>query len=177
MVGGLCLLLPACGSGKVKKDDPSVTPVGKYKELLVGKWEADEKDAFIQGYEFASDNTLKMTVKGMKEPIPGKFSWSGDRELDIKYNPSPEVKKDYAAAAKAYKEPGQKRLAEGKLSGQIAAGVKKGLAAIPDEAPATETAKVILAETPVPVLIVTVKDRVINFHRAKQEGERRGTKG
>jgi hypothetical protein len=170
------LLLPACGPGQVKKDDPTITPVSKYKELLVGKWQSDENEAFIQGYEFASDNTLKMIVKGMEEPVPGKFSWSSDREMDLEYNRTPDVKKGYAAAARAYKQPTRKRLVEGKVSGQIAEGMKKRLDAIPDELPATETVKVILAETPQAVLIVTTKQRVLNFRRAKQEAERSRTK-
>jgi hypothetical protein len=165
LIGALCLLPGACAKREVKTDDVTITPVSKYKELLVGKWQNDNQEDIIQGYEFASDNTMKMTVKGMKEPVPGKFSWSGERELDITYNAGPDVKKGYVAAVNAYKEPLRKRV--GKGEGPIAAGMKKGMDAIPDNLRAKETIKVTLAEKPQEVLIVNAGGRQMAFRRSK----------
>jgi hypothetical protein len=159
----LGLLAVGCGSGEVKHD--YITPVSKYKELLPGRWEADDKDQVVQGYEFASDNTLKVTIKGMARPVPGKFSWSAEKELEIEYPAPEEVKQLYAAAVKAYKEPIRKLLASGK-AGKGAIGMKKGMDAIPDELPPRETIQVILGEKPRAVLIVTNNGITKTFTRA-----------
>src|SRR5437764_12186541 len=95
LAGGLGLLAAACGDGKSKVEKHPVTPVSKYGELLPGRWQGVDKDKYIQGYEFASDGTLKMTVKGMAEPVPGTFTLSDDRELRLERQATEGVKKSY----------------------------------------------------------------------------------
>jgi hypothetical protein len=163
VLGTLGLLAASCGSGTVRTDD--VTPVSKYKEMLVGKWDADLEDQFVQAYEFGPDNKLKVTVKGMKEPISGKYAWQGDRELELEYQAPEEVKKNFAAAIKAIKDP-KRKMAEG--GGPIGDAVKSSLDSIPDELPAKESVKVILSEKPHDLLIVTLeRGLTLNFNRAK----------
>jgi hypothetical protein len=166
LAGALGLLAVACGESKVNRDE--ITPVSEYPELIVGKWVNPDEDPFIQGLEFASDNTLKMTVKGIEEAIRGRYTWSADnnRELEIVYKASAEVKKKYAAAINAHKEPTRKLLTQ-KGNEKTAYGLQKSLEAIPDELPARETIKVILAEKPSPHLIVNYAARTRKYNRAK----------
>jgi hypothetical protein len=160
---GLGLLVAGCGSGTVRTDP--VTPVSKYKEMIVGKWEADTKEQLVQGYEFAPDGGLKVTFQGMAEAVPGKYSWVGDRALELEYQASAGAQKDYAAAVKAYKEPLRKTVEGG---GPIGDAVGKSLDMISDELPAKEKAKVILSEKPREMLIVTLeRGSTLNFNRAK----------
>ncbi len=167
LAGALGLLAGACAKAPVPKHE--VTPVSKYKELLSGRWQRAEKEPFLQGYEFGEDGKVKMTVQGLADSIEGKYTWSGDRELKIEYRASEEARKRFAAAVRAFKEPGQKLLAEGK-DGKAALGIQKSLESLPDELPASETVKVVLGEEPVPVLILTTpQGTTITFHRAKEE--------
>jgi hypothetical protein len=161
----LGLLITSCGSGTVKTDP--VVPVGKYKEMLVGKWVADTPNQLVQAYEFGPDDKFKMTVKGITGAIEGKYSWVGDRELELEYQASEAAKKEYVAAVQASKEP-LRKTAEG--GGPIGDAVKKSMDAIPDELPAKETVKVILSEKPHDLMIVTLeKGLTLNFDRAKKE--------
>jgi hypothetical protein len=163
VAGGLALLAASCGSGKVKTDD--ITPVSKYKEMLLGKWQADDEVQLVQAYEFGPDNKLTVTFKGMKEAIQGKYSWTGDRELELEYQATGEAEKGYAAVIKAHKEPQRKQAAGG---GPIGDAVRKSLDMIPDELPAKEKVKVILGEKPHELLIVTLEQGLtLNFVRPK----------
>jgi hypothetical protein len=163
VVGGLGLLAASCGSGAVRTDD--ITPVSKYKEMIVGKWEADGKGQLVQGYEFGPDDKLKVILKGMADSIPGTYTWTGDKELELKYQAPEEVKKQYAAAIKAHKRPSKELAAKG---GPFGDTVQKNLDAIPDELPAAEKVKVILGEKPHELLIVTPEGGVAQtFKRAK----------
>ena len=163
VVGGLGLLVASCGSGPARTDD--ITPVSKYKEMIVGKWEADGKGQLIQAYEFGPDDKLKVTLKGMTDSIPGTYAWSGDKELELKYQASDGLKKQYAAAIKAHKQPSQELAAKG---GPFGDTLQKNLDAIPDELPAAEKGKVILNEKPHELLLVTPAGGLaLNFKRAK----------
>ena len=166
LAGGLGLLAAACGSrGKIDQDD--VVPVGKYRELIVGHWQTTEEKNFIQGYEFARDGTLKMTLKGMADPVRARFTWTDDRQLEIEYQAPEAVKKRYAAAVKAYKEPTQKKLDEGKMDERAEHGLRMSLNTIPDELPARQKVGVILAEQPRELLLVSTEATRMTFKRAK----------
>jgi hypothetical protein len=159
--GGLCLLLASCGGKTLPPND--VTPVSKYRELIGGKWEADNDRQLVQTYEFGPEDKLTVTVKGMKEPIHGTYHWVGDKEVELEYQAPADQKKDYAAAIKARKQPDE-QMARGQ--GPIADAVRKSLEAIPDELPEKEKAKVILAEKPREVLIVeTERGMTLDFNR------------
>jgi hypothetical protein len=165
VAGGLGLLAVSCGSGSGGGKPNDVVPVSKYKEMIVGKWQADAETQLIQAYEFGPDDKVKVSVKGMKEPLTGRYSWAGDREVEFEYQAAEGVKKDYAAAVKAYKEPSLK-MAQG--GGPIGDAVKKSMDAISDELPAKEKVKVILGDKPHELLIVELGAGLTqNFTKAK----------
>jgi hypothetical protein len=138
LVGGLALLLGACG-GKSSQGPPPLN-----KQLLSGKWKNMAELSLVTGYEFAADGTLKMNVRGMDRPVPGRFTWGGDHNLDLKYEGSDDLKKAYQAAVKAYKDPVQERIKKGTLPERAGPAI---LAAVRDELPAEETFRVGLPES------------------------------
>ncbi len=141
LVASLALPLGACG-GKSTKG-----PAPLNKHLLTGKWKNSSEIQIIAGYEFAEDGTLKMNVRGMGRPVPGRFTWVGDRDLTVKYEGADEARKAYRAAAKAYKDEVQERVRKGELPGVVAPSVR-------DELPAEETFRVGIAE-PAHFLVLT----------------------
>jgi hypothetical protein len=164
VAGGLGLLLASCGNSGPARTD-TVTPVSKYKEMIVGKWEAEGGEQLVQVYEFAPDGKVKVTFKGMKEPVPGNYTWTGDRELTFEYQATEEAKKGFADSVKAYKEPMRKQAQGG---GPIGDAMKKSLDAMPDELPAKEKVTTILGDKPHDVLIITLQQGLtLNFNRAK----------
>jgi hypothetical protein len=164
VAGGLGLLAASCGNSGPARPN-AVTPVSKYKEMLVGKWEGDRDDQLVQVYEFAPDGKVKTTFKDMKEPVQGTYTWTADRELTFEYQVNEEAKKGFAAAVKAFKEP---RLKQAQAGGPIGDAIKKSIDAIPDELSAQEKDKVILSDQPHDVLIITLPQGLImNFRRAK----------
>jgi hypothetical protein len=141
LTGGLGLLITACGNPKV---DPG-RPVLK-KELLVGKWkvtEDNEETQYVQDCEFA-DGKLKMTVKGLKEPVPGTYSWADDYTLDVTFQANDDLKKAFKTAIQALKKP---RLAKiGDAKDHIPDSQRKSVEEIPNELPATQKYKVGITE-------------------------------
>src|SRR5262249_14495875 len=74
LTGSLGLLI-ACTV--TKPSDKGSAPVKK--ELLPGKWQATDDVAetqYVQAYEFTADGKAKMTVLGMADPLPAKYSWT-----------------------------------------------------------------------------------------------------
>jgi hypothetical protein len=139
LVGGLALLLGAC-SDKARHAPPPLN-----KDLLPGKWKNSSEAQFIAGYEFTEDGKLKMTVRGMKEPVPGRYTWSGERTLDLEYRAPAKVRKAYRAAAKAYKDDVKERIKAGTLPDKAGPGI---LGSVRDELPDRESVRVGLAEKP-----------------------------
>src|SRR5690242_12540097 len=95
LVGVLALLLGAC-SAKVSHAPPPLN-----KQLLTGKWKNSAEMQFITGYEFAEDGSMKMTVQGMENAVPGRYAWSGERTLEMKFKTEADIQKAFQAAAKA----------------------------------------------------------------------------
>jgi hypothetical protein len=121
--------------------------------LVVGKWKHPSPVQFITGYEFAKDGSARVTIRGMKEPIPAHYTWSGDRTLDLEYRAPADVQKAYKAAAKAYKAGLRKRVKKGDMPEKALGPMSD---AVPDELPAGETFQVGLSERP-RLLILTNK--------------------
>jgi hypothetical protein len=147
LVGGLALLLGACGA-KTTHGPPPLN-----KQLLVGKWKNPSELVLITGYEFAEDGAFKMTVQGTDRPVPGRFTWSGERDLDLKYE-GEEARKAYQAAAKALKDKVQGRMDKKELDGRVGSAI---LASIHEELPAEEKVRVGLAD-PGRLLVLTTPD-------------------
>lgn len=137
LVGGLALLLGACGGAKTTHGPPPLN-----KQLLVGKWKNPSDLVLITGYEFAEDGAFKMNVQGMDKPVPGRFTWSGERDLDLKYE-GEAARKVYQAAAKALKDKVQARMDKKELDGRVGSAI---LASIREELPAEEKVRVGLAD-------------------------------
>jgi hypothetical protein len=140
LVGGLALLLGACSSGKVSHAPPPLN-----KELLVGKWKTGSEAQFIAGYEFAADGALKLTLRGMRQPVPGRYAWSGERTLDLEYQPSEELKQAYQAAVRGHRDRVQELVTSGQLPDRAAPSILGGLR---DELPAKEMYQVALTDKP-----------------------------
>jgi hypothetical protein len=139
LVGGLALLLGAC-SGKGGHAPPPLN-----KQLLAGKWKNSSDVQFVAGYEFAEDGTLKMTLRGMRRPVPGRYTWSGERDLDLEYQGAEGVRQAYQEAAKAYKDQVRDRIKSGELPDRAGPSI---LGTVRDELPAKETLRVSLSEQP-----------------------------
>jgi hypothetical protein len=150
LVGTLALLLGACGG----KGTNNHAPPPLNKQLLIGKWKSSSEFHLIPGYDFAADGALKMTVRGMDKPVPGKFTWRGDRDLALKFEAGEDVKKAYAAAAKAYKDEVRERVKKGTLPDRALASI---LGTVRDELPAEEKYRVGLTEQP-RLLVLTDPD-------------------
>jgi hypothetical protein len=138
LVGGLVLLLGCSGGGAPHAPPPP------HKQLLDGKWKNNAEGAFIAGYEFTDDGSVKMTLVGREQPLAGRYTWSGERTLDLVY-PDADVRQAYQAAAKAYKEQLHQRVKDKKLPDRAEASM---MAAIPDELPERETVRVGISEQP-----------------------------
>jgi hypothetical protein len=145
LVGGLVLLLGAC-TAKVSHDPPPLN-----KQLLTGKWKNSSESQFITGYEFAENGDLKMTVKGLEKPVPGGYTWSGERTLELKFKITEDSQKAYQTAAKAYKDGVKARIKAGELTDRAGPSI---LGTVPDDLPAEETLRVSLAEKPRLLILV-----------------------
>jgi len=139
LVGCLALLLGAC-SGSDGRAPPPLN-----KELLAGKWKNVSEAQFIAGYEFADDGTVKMSIQGMGQPVQGRYTWSGERTLDLEYQAAPDLQQAYQAAARAYKDQLTDSIKAGKLYDRAGASMS---AAVRDELLAKETVQVGLSEQP-----------------------------
>jgi hypothetical protein len=139
LVASLALLLGACGGNSTHGPPPL------NKQLLTGKWKTAAELPLIAGYAFAEDGTLQVTVRGMDKPVPGRFTWSGDRDLKLTYEGGEDVKKAYQAAAKAFKDEVQDRVKKGTLPDRAVPSI---LGSVRDELPAEETFRVGLSEQP-----------------------------
>jgi hypothetical protein len=101
LVGGLAWYLfaysPSGGGGK------GGPPLPIDHQLLVGNWKSDSAHLIITGFDFAADGTLTMTVKGMKQPVAGRYSWGTDRTLALEYRRA-DVQNAYQEAARAFRD-------------------------------------------------------------------------
>jgi hypothetical protein len=155
LVGGLALLLGCSGGGHA--------PAPLNKELLTGKWKNSAEEQFIAGYEFAGDGTVKLTLLGKEQPLAGRYTWSGERTLDLLY-PDADARQAYQAAAKAYKEQLHDKVKNKKLPDRAETSM---LAAVRDELPERETVRVGISEQP-PLLILTSESGTSQtFEKAK----------
>jgi hypothetical protein len=159
LVGGLVLIAGACANKN------SHAPPTFDKQLLVGKWKTVADALFVAGYEFAEDGGLKMSVKGMEKPIPGRYAWNGDRTLDLEYQLSDDAQKAYHAAVKAYKDDVEKNIESKKIPDKAGPGM---LSAARDELPAKETLKASISEKPrLLILVDQTSGTVMTFERAE----------
>jgi hypothetical protein len=144
LLGGLSLLVGAC-TAKVNHAPPTFD-----HELLIGKWQ-NRADLFVTGYEFAKDGSLTMSVKGMDKPIPGHYSWNGERALELQYQLSPDMQKAYQAAVKAYKDGVTEGIQSKRIPDRAGPGM---LSAARHELPAKETLRASISTAEKPHLLM-----------------------
>ncbi|HEY1858755.1 MAG TPA: hypothetical protein VGG61_00260 [Gemmataceae bacterium] len=144
--GVLALLVGACSPTSTGTNAPP--PLDKH--LLTGKWKNDSESQLVQGYEFAEDGALKVTILGMDAPLAGRYAWNGERTIGMEFQLAPEVGQAYEAAAKAYKDNVMDQIKTGKLSDRAGPSI---LGTVHDQWPTSETLKVALSEKP-PLLIL-----------------------
>jgi hypothetical protein len=156
----LSLLLGACGGCKHAQAPPPLD-----KDLLIGKWETDDPEQFVQTCEFAADHSMKMTIKKLPEAVPGKYTWSGDKTLSVEYQPSEEMQKQGKVLLAEIKKE-RKELGE-KTGGPTGAGILSSANLYPDELPAKEDFQVGLSPVNGPVLLLTT-EKGLKFHFKKK---------
>jgi hypothetical protein len=100
------LVLASCGNPRGSQAR-SVAADIKPSDVIVGTWTIKREDSLnphIQGYEFAADNTVKVTLFGAKQPIMGKYAFANDYTLEMEYDADEAARKAYANAVGAYKK-------------------------------------------------------------------------
>jgi hypothetical protein len=158
LIGTLAVVLGACSS----KKGGSHAPPPLDKSLLTGKWKNPSDGSFLAGYDFDADGTLKMKIRGMKEPVPGKYTWTGERTMDVEYSAAPDVQKDYETAAKSFKEDVQERVKNKELDGRAGSGM---ISVVKDKLPAKESFTVGIVDPR--VLVLTRQNgRAMSFDKA-----------
>jgi hypothetical protein len=145
LVGGLALLLGSCSGG-----GGGHAPSPLNKELLNGRWKNTVDTTVVAGYEFDKDGGAKLNIREMKQPVTGRYSWTGDRTLHVKYDLTPEVKKAYAAAAQTFKDGITKRIKAKALSERAGPTL---IEAVPDQLPDEDSFHVSISEKP-PLLLL-----------------------
>jgi hypothetical protein len=131
-------------------------------DLLVGKWEAQDKDQFVTAYEFGADKSVRVWIWHVPEPISGTYSWSGNNSLTLECHPSEEAKKAYKEQVAAFRQ----RIREN-ASGQYKDSIAKSADKYPDEFPEKEVLRIGLSEKPVMLEVMTPADIKYTFTKAK----------
>jgi hypothetical protein len=142
----LLLVLGGCTEHKANPGPPPIN-----KELLHGKWQADNPEQFIQGFEFGTDQAAKMMIWQMKDPVVGAFSWSGNALL-IEFQPTEEIQKEYKASLQALKAK-LKELGKA-MGGHQGEGVAKSADNYPSELPKSQEFHVGFNERPEGITMV-----------------------
>jgi hypothetical protein len=156
LVGGLALLLGSCSGGG------SHAPPPLNKELLAGRWKTTADTPFLDGYEFDKDGGAKRIIHDMKQPVTGRYSWTGDRTLHVKYDLTPEVRKAYDAAAQAYKDEVTKRIKAKTLSDRAGPFL---IDAVPEKLPDEESFQVSISDKPALLILTGSDGSPQNFER------------
>ncbi len=159
LIGIVAVFLSGCSN----KGGGGSAPPPLDKKLLNGKWKSESEAQFLTGYEFGTDGTMKMTIKGMKEPIAGKFTWNGERTIEVEYSPSADIQKDYEKAAKEYKDGIKEGVKKKELSDRAEQSM---LSVVRDKLPAKETLTVGISDPH--YLILTREDSArLNLEKAE----------
>jgi hypothetical protein len=162
LVAVLALVLAACSGNPSKSNSNAPPPVDK--KLLAGKWKNSSDANLIAGYEFADDRAFKVSIKGMKDPIPGHYSWSGDRELTLEYHPAADAQEKYKTAAKAYKDDVAEQIKSGNLPDRAGPSI---LSTVRDEWPAKETFRVAISDKPRLLMLTPEGGATLTFEKAE----------
>jgi hypothetical protein len=160
VISSLGFFLAAC-SGSTENHAPPALD----RQMLVGKWEADEPEQLLQALEFSADQSFRMTIKQVPETVPGTYTWSGNASLAVEYRPSDEAKKACKATLAAVKQDFRER--GKKAGGSIGAGLEQAADDYPDELPAKEELRIGMSDRYGPVLVV-ISAKGLNFRFKKR---------
>jgi hypothetical protein len=145
LIGCLALILGSCS-----KKGGVHAPAPPNKELLRGKWKNESPAHFLTNYDFNEDGTVKMAFVGVKQPVTGRYTWSGERTVDVDYPKEAEVQHEYEKAAKAYKHDVETKIENKKLSDRAGPSM---LGIVPDKLPEKETLTVSITDPKFLILI------------------------
>jgi hypothetical protein len=142
----VCLVVFALLPGACSRSTSGTQPPAPLdKSLLPGKWKNSSDSQLVSGYEFDADGVLRVAIRGMEHPLLGRYSWEGDRDLNLEYQTLPEVQQAYEAAAKAYKDDVLKQIKDGKLPDRAGPSI---IGAVRNSWPEKETVKVAISDKP-----------------------------
>lgn len=158
LVGSLALFLGACSS---KGCGHAPAPLNK--EWLTGKWENVSTALFLTSYQFDTDGAVTMTFKGIKQPVKGRYTWTGDRSIEVEYPSDADVRREYEAAAKEYKDDVKKRIETKKLNDRAGPPM---LGMVPDQMPDKESLRVGITD-PKYLSLVRNDSTTFNFQKAQ----------
>jgi uncharacterized protein (TIGR03066 family) len=156
LVGAAGLVLAACTAATTKKADAPAS-VDRPKDVIVGRWEATDKNQFFQVFEFEPEGKLKLTVKDEKDPVPGTYQFTDDSTLEVEYQVPEATKKAYResvkAAKKALADAAEKTKDAGKdldvnIGGLITGALQESIKDLPDEFPTKDKFKAEVKATP-----------------------------
>jgi hypothetical protein len=150
--------LPGACSGTGAHAPPPIN-----KQLLTGRWKNSSESQIVAGYEFGEDGALKVTIRGMEQPIVGRYTWNGERTLGLEYQATADVQRAYEAAAKAYKDDVMDRIQAGKLPGQAGPSILRG---VRDKWPASETLQVAISDKPRLLMLAREDEGSETFEKA-----------
>jgi hypothetical protein len=130
------------------------------KQLLTGKWKSKSDLPLILTYEFAEDGVLRLTIRGIDQPLTGRYSWNGERTLNLEYQRPADFQQAYEAAAKGFKQEVADRIKAGTLPERAGPGIMRTAR---DTWPANETVRVALSEKPRILTVVSEGEASQNF--------------
>jgi len=163
LILGACLLTGGCGDSKGVQSPPALN-----QDLIIGKWEAEEPDQFIQAFEFNNDKSARMTIWQVKEPVKATYSWSGSNTVLVEYQASDEDRKGYRAGVEAMKAKRLKAAEQAGGGGPIANGLKRSIDQFNAELPAREEFRVGASAGQHPTLVLSSEKHLsFSFRRPK----------
>jgi hypothetical protein len=145
----LASFLGACSS----KEGSVPPPPLPNKEWLTGKWKNIADAQFLASYEFDKDGVARVIFRGMKEAIPGRYTWSSERTVDLEFLKTSDVQQAYESAVKVYKQEVKDRIKKRELDGRAGPSL---LALAADKLPDKQTFTVGIIDPK--VLVLTPKD-------------------
>ncbi len=161
LVAGLVFFVGACsGTGQ---GTGNRAPAPLHKQLLTGKWKNSGDLVLVTGYEFAEDGTLKVLIRGMAQPVAGRYAWNGERTLGLEYQAGADVQQAYEAAVNAYKDEVNTRVKAGKLPDRALPSI---LGAVRDKWPSSETFRVAMSEKPATLMLSDEQGASQTFEKA-----------
>jgi hypothetical protein len=149
LIASLALFLGSCSS---KGGGHAPPPLNK--EWLVGKWKNVSTALFFSGCEFKEGGAVTITFQSMKQPVTGRYTWSGERTVDVEYPQEAEVREAYQTAAKEYKEDIKKRIESKDLDPKAGPSI---MGMVPDKIPDKEALRVGISD-PKFLILVRIED-------------------